>query len=182
MKKGTFILYDVDLQAVRFLSDEQAGKLFKALAKYRLKGEYPDFAGDSALNILFHQISEHIAINEEKYRETCRKNAESAKKRWNNQNSADTMPTHAQACERIKSDAKLCLYDTETDTDTVNVYDTETDTDACGAKRKTKKDYYSQRNKTAYQLNNEPSYDMDAFTKKALNLKYIPPNKKEHIT
>lgn len=61
MKKGSFILYDIDLQSARFLSDSQAGLLIKALAGYRLNDEIPDFGEDTELNILFHQFRDHIA-------------------------------------------------------------------------------------------------------------------------
>lgn len=245
MKKGTFIVYDVDLQSIRFITEEQAGKLFKALAAYRLNSEAPDFGDDTALKILFHQFSEHIAINEEKYKETCRKNAESAKKRWENKN-ITSVPTLTQACEGMRTHTNGCLYDTDTETDngngndTVTVDVTETDNSNTAEEHtktyygiyknvpltkqeylqlinkfgsgtdtlidsmseymrtsgKTYKDCYARlltwklyddkektHNKTIPRLlQDEPSYDIDAFTKKSIGIKYTPPTKKEHIT
>ena len=188
MNKGTFILYDIDLESIDYLSDPQVSRLFRAIIKYRLKGITPDFSDDAALKIIFHQISEHIALNEKKYKETCKKNSESAKKRWANQkgsaseNQYKDMPKHTRACENIQSDANLCLYDTdtvtdtETDTGTVNVTDTVNDTDACGAKRENKrKNYYNKKKDVPILLRDEPAYDVDAFMRKAIGIKYKKP-------
>ncbi len=165
MGKGSFILYDVDLNSVGFLTENQAGKLFLSLAKYRLCGVEPDFSDDIALKILFHQISEHIAINEEKYKEACAKKSEAAKKRWNKND--------ANECSIMQMQKSECIYDTETETetDTANVTVTDNTTDACGAKRENKrKNYYSKKTPFAYE--GEPSYDIDAFLRKAVGLKY----------
>jgi hypothetical protein len=48
-------------------------------------------------------MSEHIAINEEKYKATCKRNAESAKKRWSDKNDA-------RACAGMPTDANACVY------------------------------------------------------------------------
>ncbi len=174
MKKGTFILYDVDLKATGLLSEEQTGRLFQALAGYRLRGEKPDLNDDIAVNILFNQIVEHIAINEEKYAQLCKRNSEIAKKRWQNSKNAN-------ADESIISDTNVCLYDNDTDNDT----DNDNDTDACGTQKKTKKrknyDYNNSSNKSNIPklLRDEPNFDMKAFEQKALNLKYEKPPKKE---
>ena len=111
MRKGSFIIYDSDLESLNFLTELQIGKLFKDLANYRLKGTEPDFSNDQALSILFQQLVTHITINEEKYKAICQKNSESAKKRWQN----NSMRTHA----------KLCVNDN--DNDNVNDYDNDND-------------------------------------------------------
>ena len=75
MGKGSFIIYDSDLENLDFLTELQIGKLFKDLANYRLKGTEPDFGNDQALSILFQQLVTHITINEEKYKAICQKNS-----------------------------------------------------------------------------------------------------------
>ncbi len=176
MKKGSFILYDTDLKGLDYLSDIQAGKLFKAIAKYRLEGTKQKQGNNPAVNILYHQIIEHIAINEEKYMAVCNRNSESAKKRWRRKedvNDVNNMPSDASECECIQKDTKLCLYDNVNDIDNDNDNDTDTDTvtvtDACGAKRENEeKNYYDRKNNVPNLLRDNPSYDIDAFMRKSL--------------
>lgn len=165
MAKGSFIVYDVDLQSLDYLTYEQIGRLFSALSKHRLQGIKPDFGDDRALQILFHQMSEHIAINEEKYKATCKRNAESAKKRWSDKNDA-------RACAGMPTDANACVYDTDTDTDNDTDTVTETDTEPCGAKKEKRKNYYGKKNNFPALLSDEPTYDAEAFMRKAIGLKY----------
>lgn len=184
MKKGTFILYDVDLESADYLSDSQVARLFRAIIKYRLDGTSPDFSDDAALKIIFHQISQHIALNEEKYQETCAKRSEAIKKRWNKEKN------NTNEYKSIEMNTNGYIYDTETVNDTetdtgtvtdnenytVTVNDTYTDTDACGAKRENKrKNYYSKKKDVPALPRDEPSYDIDAFTRKAIGLKYKKP-------
>lgn len=172
MKKGSFILYDVDLESVAYLSDAQAGKLFKALQKFRSDGTLPDFGDDAALQIVFHQIREHIAINEEKYKAVCEKNRQKAKSRWA-KNDSDDKKNYAGACSSIPVHAGACLYDNDTDNDNGTVNDTGTDNDACGSKKENKrKNYYNKKNNVPALLRDEPSYDADAFMRKAIGIKY----------
>ena len=178
MKKGTFIFYDIDLVSIQYLTDEQAGKLIKAISYSRIQGKEPDFSDDAALKILFYQISEHITMNEEKYKEKCKKNSESAKKRWEKEKSKTT----EKQCDCIGSNTNECLYDTDTETDTYTDNDTYTDTDndndndACGAKRESKrKNYYSKKNNLPVQPKDDASYDIEAFERKAIGLKYKKP-------
>ena len=64
MSKGTFILYDIDLESIEFLTPLQVGELFIALSKYRLHDETPDFGDDRALKIIFHQaVGLHIVLH-----------------------------------------------------------------------------------------------------------------------
>ena len=82
---------------------------------------------------------------------------------------------YASVCKCIFCYAIVCLYDTDTDTvtDTVNVTDTVTDTAPYGVKRENKrKNYFDKKNNVPNLLRDEPSYDIDAFTRKAIGLKY----------
>ena len=158
MEKGSFIIYDSDLENLDFLTELQTGKLFKAPAKYRLKGTEPNFGNNPAPNILFQQLVTHITINEEKYKAICQKNSESAKKRWQN----NSMRTHA----------KLCVNDNDNDNDYDNDYDNDNDNEPCGAKREKRKNYYGKKNDVPTLLRDEPTYDAEAFMRKAIGLKY----------
>ena len=152
MSKGSFILYDKDLQGVMLLSDYQAGKLFKALAKYRLEGELTSFGNNLTLTVIFQQLVDHIAINEEKYKALCERNAQSAKKRWNKALSDDGL------CAGMPTYASVCIYDNDNDNGN----------DARGAKRDNRKT----KKNLPERLQDEPSYDIDAFIKKSIGLKY----------
>ena len=177
MAKGTFIMYDIDLMSIQYLTNEQTGRLFRALLDYRTKGTVSDFEDDAALKIIFHQMVEHISLNEKKYKQMCEKKSESMKKRWNAGN-------HRSAYTSIEEGLVLGDTDTETDTDTVNdtvtVNDTETDTVPCGTKTENKrKNYYDKKNSVPSSLRGEPSYDADAFMRKAIGLKYQKPESRQ---
>lgn len=168
MGKGSFILYDNDLRSVDYLTDSQIGKLFRALVKYRLEGVAPNLGKNPALNILYNQIVEHISINEEKYKAICEKRTEAANKRWDSDKSKNT-----NACKSIQKDANGCINDN--DNENVNANDNvivnDNGTDACGAKRENKRKNFYNKNLPRL-LQDDPSYDLDAFTRSAIGLKY----------
>ena len=101
MGKGSFIIYDTDLKSVKLLNADQAGRLFLAISSYRLDGEEPDFSDDLALRILYQQLIDHISINEKKYKETCERRSESAKKRW--------LEKDANACNSMQMHEKVVV-------------------------------------------------------------------------
>ena len=131
-KKKSFILYDDDIACVSHLTTKQAGKLLQAIVNLRINGEVPDFGDDAALKILFHQITTHIALNEEKYQKTCEKNAEIARKRWNSKeakatekdaNTDQNVPENANAYEEAPKSTKRCYNDNENKNKNENNYD-----------------------------------------------------------
>ena len=117
----SFVFYDDDIKCIEYLSVEQAGLLFQAIAASRLGRKIPDITNDQAVSILFHQISSHIAINEEKYRLSCERNAKAAQKRWQNKN----MQSNSNASECIKTNANGCYNDNDND----NYNDNDNDND-----------------------------------------------------
>ena len=121
-KKKSFILYDSDIACVHLLTTVQAGQLLQAIANLRTDGVSPDFGDDAALKILFHQITSHIAINEEKYQKICERNAAIARKRWSSKRSED-----ANAYESIPEDTKLYLNDNENENENENENDNDND-------------------------------------------------------
>ena len=79
-EKNSFIIhYDLEEQT-SLLSDEQLGKLLRAVFGYEIRGEYPDFNGDQMLLMCFQFVKTTLDINREKYIERCEKNAENGKK------------------------------------------------------------------------------------------------------
>lgn len=72
--KGFMVYYSYQAQ-FNLLNDSQAGKLVKALMRYGLTGESPDF-DDGMLQMAFTFMSQDIDIGVSKYAETCRKRSE----------------------------------------------------------------------------------------------------------
>ena len=176
MGKGSFIIYDTDLKSVRLLNEYQAGRLFLAISAYRLEGEEPNLDDDLALKILYQQLIDHISINEKKYKETCERKSAAMKKRWETEK--NTIDNHSVLCNTIEEGSTLYINDN--DNDNVNDNDNDNDNDnvnvndnvACGAKKKTKENYYNKKNNIPNLLRDDPAYDIEAFERKSMNSIY----------
>ena len=171
MGKGSFILYDADLDGLDYISDVQAGKLFKAIKNYRIKGDKSFLSKNSAVNILYSQITGHISLNEEKYKATCDKKSEAMKKRWSAREKINSTEEDSTLYSSIEKGGLL----SDNDNDNVNVNDNvnENDNVPCGAVReKKRKNYFDKKNNIPNLLRDEPSYDIDAYLRKSLNRTY----------
>ena len=168
MGKGSFIIYDADLKSLSYLTDAQIGKIFRAIALHRLEGTVPNLGKNPAVNILYDQIMEHISINEEKYKELCAKRSEAINKRWSKAKE-NNMQKYTNEYTSIQMNTNGYINDNDNDID--NGIDIDNVNDACGAKRENKRKNYQNKNVPAL-LRDEPSYDIDAFTQKAIGLKY----------
>ena len=62
------------------LSDEQAGRLYKALLHYGSTGELPDFDGDLGTQLVFTLFRIEVDYNFERYNKICEKRSEAGKK------------------------------------------------------------------------------------------------------
>ncbi|MBQ9914211.1 MAG: hypothetical protein IJO73_08280 [Clostridia bacterium] len=80
MKHAMLVHHDFERMFDR-LSDEECGKLLKAVLKYDIRREETVFE-DRALMLCYDRIIDCLDRNNEKYEETCRKRVEAAKKRW----------------------------------------------------------------------------------------------------
>lgn len=69
--KESFIIHTDDSECIDALSDEQAGRLFKALLAYSKSGAFPDLSGAELMAFLF--MKKQLDRDNEKYRETCEK-------------------------------------------------------------------------------------------------------------
>lgn len=81
MKNKAIILHHDYKDIFSLLSDEESGKLLKALFLYDVDG-YETIFDERELNLVFLQVKKSLDANREHYEETCRKRAESASKRW----------------------------------------------------------------------------------------------------
>ena len=183
MKKGSFILYDADLEGLEYISDLQAGKLFKAIRSFRLGGDSTFVSKNPAVNILYSQITGHISINEEKYNTACKKKSQAMKKRWSEDNKTkeedstlysslekgcllgDNDNDNENENENVNVNVNVNVNENDNDNDNKN--DIVTDNVPCGAKTENKrKNCYSKN--VPRLLQDEPSYDIEAFKRKSL--------------
>ena len=93
-------------------SDEEAGKLFKALFAFATRAEEAEFVG--ALKIAFIIMRNSIERDGEKWENTCSARSESIKKRW--EKPEDTKNTNEYKC--IQKHTNDTDKDKETDKDT----------------------------------------------------------------
>lgn len=80
MKHAMLIHHDFE-RMFDMLTDEECGKLLKAVLRYDKYGE-DTFFEDRSLRLCYVRIIDCLDKNRTKYEETCRKREESAKKRW----------------------------------------------------------------------------------------------------
>ena len=69
------------------LTDQEVGRLFRALLEYSETGEAPELTGRES--IAFDFIADDIDRARERYDDSCRKNAENAKKRWSKEDTSE---------------------------------------------------------------------------------------------
>lgn len=77
MAKDTFILYTEQKEVIDKLSDEQAGKLIKAIYEYVETGEMPKL--DNVLDLVIIPFKQNLDRNADKYEETKKKRSEAGK-------------------------------------------------------------------------------------------------------
>jgi hypothetical protein len=118
MKKKSFVLYNDFHTYVSKMSDEQAGKLMKAIFNF-VNDVEQDL--DAITDLIFEPIKQHLIRDNNKYEDKCLKNKENAKKRWNNANAYDRMQSHQVASSRNANHA---------DNDIDNESDSESDIDS----------------------------------------------------
>ena len=84
------------------LSDQQAAALIRALLSYAINGEQLE-TEDGMLKIAFSFMSQQIDRDAEKYKAKCDRNAENAKKRWENKDADASGGMQADASNANKN-------------------------------------------------------------------------------
>ena len=80
-KRDAFILYKSHYEPIKGLTDEQLGRLFRAIFEWQITGQAdpgPDIA------MAFRFIINQCRIDNEKYLARCEKNRENIQSRWDN--------------------------------------------------------------------------------------------------
>ena len=70
MERGSFLIYRSFAEVMCDLSDEDAGRLFKAISAYALDGEEPELSG--TLSGYFKLMKPQFDANRQKYENGCK--------------------------------------------------------------------------------------------------------------
>lgn len=92
-KQQAFLLEKNQKVVIDELTNEEAGKLIKAIYEYEETGREPFL--EKTLKIIFKQFKIRLDMYDEAYREKCAKNKANAEKRW----------TDTNVCDRMRMDA-----------------------------------------------------------------------------
>lgn len=114
-QKG-FVVYGDVHAVVDELTDEQTGKLFKAMINYFTTGKAPKF--DGILKYVWIPIKQQMDRDKEKYDAKCEKNRKNIKEYWE----------RTKENERIQTYTNATNTNTNTDTNTKTNIDTDTTT------------------------------------------------------
>lgn len=79
--KGIMI-FNQNLKDFSFLTDEQAGKVIKALANYYIDGTEPEDLDESITQMVFSHLQENADWSLNKYQRTCERNKKVSDARW----------------------------------------------------------------------------------------------------
>ena len=124
-KHNSFVLYKEYREYIDMLSDQETGRLFKALFSVLSGGEEPELEGST--KIVFKVIYGQIMRDLEKWEETCRKRSEAGKKGGRPAKTVDASEKQTKANEsKIKqTKAKKAENETENEYENENEYETE---------------------------------------------------------
>ena len=119
-RRKSFILYLDNSIILDQLTDEESGKLIKAIFKYQSSGVTPDFSKNPALAMGFSVFKMSLDRDSEKYQERCERNRANGKK-GGIANAAKRYQTGANASKRVANQAdNENETDNENDTDKIN--------------------------------------------------------------
>ena len=78
MAKNSFVIYHNYRDTLEDLTDEQVGKLFRAIFDYEIDKKEPNFNGE--LKIAFRFIKKDLDLNNDKYESICERNRKNGQK------------------------------------------------------------------------------------------------------
>ena len=86
MTKNGFMLYCDQIEMIEMLSDEEAGRLIKAIYNYANDKTIDPELNDFSTKIVFVSIKKSLERNKIKYEKRCERNKINAEKRWGKSN------------------------------------------------------------------------------------------------
>lgn len=122
--KGSFVLYTDSRNLIDLLSDEQSGKLLKAIFSYVEDGEAPEL--DEVSTVVFMAIKNYLDRDQAKYEAVCQKRAEYGRK-GGEAKASKSYQKLAKASKSKQTIASVADSDSENDNDTDS--DNESDSD-----------------------------------------------------
>ena len=121
--KDSFILYLEQKEIFETLSDNEAGKLIKAIFEYESTGQSPKLS--KTLNLVFIPIKNALDRNKEKYQKVVERNKKNIRKRWNKENTKNTSGKNG-----IQKNIKNTDNEHDNDNDNEHDNDNERDSDS----------------------------------------------------
>lgn len=112
MKPNATMLHHHYGDIIKLLSNEECGKLLKAIMEYDINGTEPEF-DDRSLTLIFMQIKISLDSNREHYEKTCQKRAASAKKRWQKDTDEEKEMQMQANADNIKDKEKANVNENE---------------------------------------------------------------------
>ena len=115
--KETFILYTSYKDAIMVLSDEQAGRLLKAIFEYATTGIKQEI-DDTAVKFAYMLIVSQIESSNKQYEKKCERLRANIQKRWNTNVSndvqddtevSDEIQSHTKEYKSIQKNTDVCL-------------------------------------------------------------------------
>ena len=98
--KGIMI-FNQNLKDFSFLTDEQAGKVIKALANYYIDGAEPEDLDESITQMVFSHLQENADWSLNKYQRTCDRNKKVSDARWSKK---QDQPKLTRGYQKVPSD------------------------------------------------------------------------------
>ncbi len=123
--KDSFILYLEQKEIFETLSDNEAGKLIKAIFEYESTGQSPKLS--KTLNLVFIPIKNALDRNKEKYQKVVERNKKNIRKRWNKENTKSTSGKNGIQKNTKNTDNE---HDNDNDNEHDNDNDNERDSDS----------------------------------------------------
>lgn len=121
--KDSFILYLEQKEIFETLSDNEAGKLIKAIFEYESTGQSPKLS--KTLNLVFIPIKNALDRNKEKYQKVVERNKKNIRKRWNKENTKNTSGKNG-----IQKNTKNTDNDNDNERDSDSVHDNDSVSDS----------------------------------------------------
>ncbi len=152
MDKASFLIYLDYQQQFELLTDEQAGKLIKAIIKYEKTGETLEL--DGMTKMAFSFIKTQLDRDREKYQARCEKNRENAKK--------GGRPKKQKVNEKLNGFKENQMEAKKPDNDNEEDKEDENDNEEDVKKKKTKKKFQKPTVEEIQKYCLEKNYKIDA--------------------
>lgn len=121
MGKDSFIIYNSFYPPISDLSDEQLGRLFRAIFEYNISGQ---ILVDNDIKMAFYFFKNQIDVDSKKYNERIERNRENGRKGGNKKAENQKVSSKSSKCYRPLANASECKRNlanlADNDNDNVN--------------------------------------------------------------